>query len=221
MKNKKNLIVFDIDGTVTDTVPIHQNAFKNALQLMGVSNYNDSFGTYLHHTDSYIAKEIFELNTKLIFNESKIEAFETYMFESIKNEKIKEINGAKKIINQIETETNFGIVYATGSLLKPAIFKLENIGIKFEPIQLIASNHIMEREKIVKQAILNAQALYKVEKFERIISIGDGLWDLKTAKNMSIEFIGLGSQNEKIMKNSGLDKHYLDFASLSIDDLLS
>jgi beta-phosphoglucomutase-like phosphatase (HAD superfamily) len=58
MKKKKNLIVFDIDGTLADSVNIHQEAFKQSLNLIGVKEFNDKFGAYLHHTDSHIAKVI-------------------------------------------------------------------------------------------------------------------------------------------------------------------
>ena len=79
---------------------------------------------------------------------------------------IKEISGAKQMIKDIESKTNFGICFATGSLLKPATLKLDKAGIDFEPIQIVASNEMEEREEIIKKAIHNARIFYKVEKFK-------------------------------------------------------
>ena len=36
--NKKSLIIFDIDGTITDSVKIHQKAFVEALHDLGITN---------------------------------------------------------------------------------------------------------------------------------------------------------------------------------------
>ena len=219
MAKKKNLIVFDIDGTLTDTVEIHQNAFRKSLNLIGVEKFNDAFGTYKHHTDSHIAKSIFEFVTTRTFDTAIIESFENYLYEQIEQNEIKEIRGSKRLIEEIEANTDFGICYATGSLFKPAKLKLNNIGIDFEPIQLVASNAIEEREGIVEAAIINAKEHYGVEKFERIISFGDGLWDLKTANNLSLEFVGIGKANEAILKQNGMKKHFYDFEGFSVMEL--
>lgn len=40
---KNNFIVFDIDDTLTDTVAIHQNAFRKSLQAMRIPVFLDSF----------------------------------------------------------------------------------------------------------------------------------------------------------------------------------
>jgi beta-phosphoglucomutase-like phosphatase (HAD superfamily) len=90
-KIKRNLIVFDIDGTLTDTVDIHQDAFKKTLQLIGMEHFDDSFGTYKHHTDSYIAKVILENNTHKPFEKSALDLFEDHLYMQIDHHKIKEI----------------------------------------------------------------------------------------------------------------------------------
>jgi len=219
MIKKRNLIVFDIDGTLTDTVEIHQNAFRKSLNLIGVEKFNDAFGTYKHHTDSHIAKSIFEFVTTRTFDEFVIESFENYLYEQIGQNEIKEILGSKQIINDIETNTDFGVCYATGSLFKPAKLKLESIGVNFSPMQLVASNAIEEREGIVEAAIKNAQQHYQVEKFDRIISFGDGLWDLKTANNLSLEFVGIGKTNEQLLRENGMQKHFYDFQEFKLAEL--
>lgn len=216
---KKNLIVFDIDGTLTDTVEIHQNAFRTSLQHIGVKNFNDSFGTYKHHTDSFIAKEIFELSVNKPFEQLILDTFEEHLYTQINQNKIREINGAKQLIKYIETNTDFGICYATGSLLKPAKLKLEKTGILFDPTQLVASNKINEREAIIKKAINNSLSFYNVEKFDRIISFGDGIWDLKAAENLSIEFVGIGDKHHEILTLNGMKKHYTDFSTLKWTEL--
>lgn len=219
-KIKRNLIVFDIDGTLTDTVDIHQNAFKKSLQLIGVERFDDAFGTYKHHTDSYIAKVIFEYNTNKQFGKSTLDLFEEHLVTQINSNEIKEISGAKNMIKDIENKTNFGFCFATGSLLKPAILKLEKVRIDFDPIQIVASNEMEEREEIIKKAIDNARIFYKVEKFDRIISFGDGIWDLRAAQNLSLEFVGIGNKHKETLTENGMKKHYPDFMDLKWEELM-
>ena len=57
---KTKLIVFDIDGTLTDTVEQHQPSFKKALRDIGVDKIDANLNTFKHHTHSYILKAIFE-----------------------------------------------------------------------------------------------------------------------------------------------------------------
>lgn len=219
-KIKRNLIVFDIDGTLTDTVDIHQNAFKKSLRLIGVERFDDAFGTYKHHTDSYIAKVIFENNTNKPFDKSTLDLFEEHLVAEINPNEIKEISGAKKMIKDLENKTNFGICFATGSLLKPATLKLDKAGIDFDPMQIVASNEMEEREEIIKKAIDNAHSFYKVEKFDRIISFGDGIWDLRAAQNLSLEFVGIGNKHKETLTENGMKKHYPDFMDLKWEELM-
>ncbi|CAL2075538.1 HAD family hydrolase [Tenacibaculum sp. 190524A02b] len=202
---KKNLIVFDIDGTLTDSVKIHQKAFTEMLYKIGVSRINSEFKTFKHHTDSFIAKEIYETDKGDVFSKSKIIEFEQGLTEKISAEKIEEIKGAQELINTIEKNTEFGICFATGSLLRPAKHKLNSIKIDYNEELLIASDEIYSREEIVLTAIHRAKEFYNVEKFDRIISVGDGLWDLLTAKNLNLEFIGIGLKNKKVLIDNGAE----------------
>ena len=121
---KKNLIVFDIDGTLTDTVPSYTANFIHSIQQLGVTSFDDDFRNYKHHTDSYISKMIYEKATGQRFDESILQEFENLLYENIlKEDSISEIKGAKEWVDKIENETDFGVCYATGSLVKTAKYK--------------------------------------------------------------------------------------------------
>ncbi|HEY1047273.1 MAG TPA: HAD family hydrolase [Bacteroidia bacterium] len=211
---KTKLIIFDIDGTLTDSVKIHQDAFNKSLVAIGVKEFNDKFGTYKHHTDSHIAKFIFETATNEPFDKALQDRFEDNLYDLITNHKVLEIAGAKQFIEYLERETEFAVCYATGSFFKPAIYKLEQINVKCHTDLLIASNEIEEREKLLETAIENALKHHEVERFERIISFGDGVWDLLTAQNLNIEFVGIGSTNYEILTEKGMEKHFNDFTEI-------
>lgn len=216
MIQKKNLVVLDIDGTLTDSVAHHQTAFVAALQQMGVVTINTDFKAYRHHTDAHIAKVIYELDRKENFNAGLLERFEDLLWSLISTAGFKEIKGAVRTVNLLEQATDFGVCYATGSLRKPATYKLHTIGLKFEPGQLVASNEMESREEIVLAAIEQSKYHYEQQQFDRIISIGDGLWDLKTAQALGLEFIGIGTAHKEGLMANGMEVHFNDWDDLDI-----
>ncbi|MBX0331793.1 hypothetical protein K3G39_00930 [Pontibacter sp. HSC-14F20] len=50
---------------------------------------------------------------------------------------------------------------------------------------------------------MNSSMYYQVHNFEKVISVGDGLWDFISAKNLGLEFIGFGTANQKMLLENG------------------
>lgn len=205
---KRKLIVFDIDGTLTDSVKIHHEAFYTSLHELGVEHIDYDFKEYKHYTDSFIAGTIYEKDRNEAFSESKIALFEDLLLKNMISSSVKEIEGAKALLEFLKTQEDTGICFATGSLLRPAKFKLESIGVDFDESLLVASNDILERENIVQGAINNALEYYQVKEFSEIVSVGDGLWDLRTAANLNLDFIGIGRENREVLKTNGAKRLY-------------
>lgn len=196
MTKKKNLIVFDIDDTLTKSATQHQLAYVNTMKAFEINKIDINWKNYAHHTDSYILSKNYEANLNKAFHFSFVSHFEEKMTEEfLLQDLTTEINGARDIVEFFNNETNYAISFATGSLLKPALIKLKQAGINYNENLVVSSNAIFEREAIVSQAISCAKSVYEVDDFENIISIGDGLWDLKTAQNLDLHFIGLGNKN--------------------------
>lgn len=203
MSNKRSLIIFDIDGTLTQSVEVHQKIFKEMLTEIGVEEDYSALNSFKHHTDSFIAKEIFEIDRNQQFSDAKRVEFEEGLTRKINLETFQEIKGAKVAIDKLEKSTDFCVCYATGSLLRPAKHKLNSIGINYIDSLLVASDTLFSRKDIVAKAISRAKEYYAVREFERIISVGDGLWDLITAKTLGLDFIGVGLKNKKVLEENG------------------
>lgn len=215
---KKNLIIFDIDDTLTKSENQHQTAYVKTMQDFGIKNINHDWKNYLHHTDSYILKENYEANFKNEFNFDFIPSFEEKMNASILGlSKTEEIKGASKIVHFFMKETDYAICFATGSLLKPAITKLEQASINFVPELVEASNMLYSREEIVNSAIEKAKRYFNVDEFENIISVGDGIWDLKTARNLGIHFLGIRDKNLTDFKKENIKSHITDWIRFDFD----
>ncbi len=217
---KKNLIVFDIDDTLTKSENQHQQSYVDAMLHFGISEINKNWKTYKNMTDSYILKKNYEANFKKNFSNSFIPEFENKMTELFLSlPKTKEINGAAKVVDFFMRETDYAICFATGSLLKPALIKLEQANINFVPNLVEASNNLYTREEIVSSAIQKAKRYFSVNEFENIISVGDGIWDLRTAKNLGIHFLGIRDKNLKDFKEENIKSHISDWTNFDFNKI--
>jgi phosphoglycolate phosphatase-like HAD superfamily hydrolase len=216
---KKNLIVFDIDGTLTDSAEIHKQAFTESLHEVGVKEVPQNFRAFRHHTDSFIAKDIVERETGATFSSEMQQRFEELLYEKIIQQSIQEIPGAQQLVTNIENHEEWEACFATGSLYRPAEYKLQSIGITSHSLQTVASDKFHKRESIVQQAITNAQEFHNVEEFARIIAFGDGIWDLKTAEVLGLEFIGVGETHKKRLQDHGCTFHVNDFRTITVEEL--
>ncbi|WP_164506739.1 HAD family hydrolase [Tenacibaculum singaporense] len=209
---KENLIVFDIDDTLTKSENQHQEAYVEAMKSFGITKVNQDWKSYKNMTDSYILKRNYEVNFNTAFSFSFIPEFEEKMTELLLSlTKTEEIQGAGEIVDFFMKETDYAICFATGSLLKPALIKLEQAGINFVPNLVEASNNLFTREEIVNSAIQKAKSYFQVEEFKNIISVGDGIWDLRTAKNLGVNFLGIRNKNLSDFKEEGIKSHIEDW----------
>lgn len=212
---KENLIILDIDDTLTSSQKKHTDSLLFAMHEMGIKNVDTDWRNYKNATDSYILKTNFERTFKKEFNLGLISSFEKVMmqhFLSYKNSL--EVKGAKEVVDFLINKTNYAVCFATGSLLEPALLKMQQSGVGFVPNVLEASNRILTREEIVLSAIDKAKNYYGVNTFKNTVSFGDGLWDVTTAKNLGVHFVGVNTKNIEDFKKREVKYHindWLDF----------
>jgi phosphoglycolate phosphatase-like HAD superfamily hydrolase len=57
---------------------------------------------------------------------------------------------------------------------------------------MVSASEYETREEIVSNAITLAKKEYGLSDEVSIVSVGDGVWDLKTAQVLGLDFIGIG-----------------------------
>jgi phosphoglycolate phosphatase-like HAD superfamily hydrolase len=218
-KDRRILIIFDIDGTLTDSVVVHQQAFTESLEELGVVKIDSNYGEYKHHTDSFIAKTIYENYFDKEFDNKILNLFEDKVYNKISKTTIIEIPGAIELLRKLELDPKFDFCFATGSLEKPAIYKLKSLGVSYHSDRLVCSNELYSRDDIVNKALDKSKKHFAQENYYKIVSIGDGLWDLKTANNLGLDFIGIGKKNKRILLDNGCINYIDDLRELELSEL--
>ena len=215
---KMNLLVFDIDNTLTKSEIQHQFAFVETMKHFGITKIDEDWTGYEHMTDSYILKVNHDANLSTDFTSEFVDTFEAVMMESISTlQPCSEVAGAGVAIKQILDHPSFSVCFATGSLLAPALLKLDQAKLGIEESLVIGSNRFLTREEIVKASVNKAKSYYNVDEFEHIISVGDGIWDWKTAQNLGLHFIGIGNENKEEFQNQAIPFHIADWQNFEID----
>ncbi|EZH72524.1 hypothetical protein ATO12_24045 [Aquimarina atlantica] len=184
----------------------------NSLLALGISNIDTDYDGYKHHTDSYALRYNYERNFKKTFPKELLNDFEIDLVNQMRMfDPVKEIDGAKSLIRFFK-DSDIPFCFATGALPMPAMIKLDQCDIWYDEKLLATSKTHESREGFVLEAIERSKEYYGKENFDRIVSIGDGVWDLKTAQNLSLDFVGIGDKNRtKLLENGA--KHC--FSTLS------
>jgi phosphoglycolate phosphatase-like HAD superfamily hydrolase len=220
MPGGKTIVVFDIDGTLTDSVAIHQRAFEAALRSFNFPALRTDWGSYRHHSDSAIFYEAwldagFSGQAPMPILEERFEReFKTLIAATT----IREIDGASQLLNDI-THAGWIAAFATGSLRYGAEKKLAVLSAPIDLELLATASEHESREEIVQAAVAQAKKKHVVTDACRIISIGDGLWDLITARNLSLEFVAIGDdrrarQLQEIDPDVAIRPNLCDMASV-------
>ncbi|MEP0263173.1 HAD family hydrolase [Dokdonia sp.] len=212
----KNLYIFDIDGTLTDSVPTYLKVITKVLVDIGLKNIDTDYDKYLHHTDRYALEYNYERNFgKKSPDNLKYELDDLLAKELGKHTPVIEIPGARASLLHLQ-EQGIPFAYGTGAFPKATVIKMTDANIPFIPEVLATSITSVSRAGFVKEAIEKSKAYYNTTSFEKIIAVGDGLWDLKAAQELDIDFLGVGIKNKDVLFANGCTDWIEDFTEFDI-----
>jgi beta-phosphoglucomutase-like phosphatase (HAD superfamily) len=213
------LFLFDIDGTLTDSVLTYHQVITNAMQKLGIADIDTDYDNYLHHTDSYALEYNYERNFGKNAGLEQRELMDDLLAQEMNNHPpIQEILGAKTLLQSL-AKNNIPVAFGTGAFPKATHIKMTSAGLEYRPEVLATSKTSITREGFVLQAIDQAKSFYNKTKFNRIIAFGDGVWDLQTAQNLNLEFIGVGNAKKNALLANGCAywvENFVDFDFFSL-----
>jgi len=191
--SNKSVIVLDIDGTLTDSVGQHQAAFKQAISSFPFENLDTNWGGYRHHTDTGIFTEAWARGgMKDVPPFGELESRYEQAYDAVtRQSQVTEIDGARKFLDTVSDQ--WIVVFATGSLAYGARHKLSVLGVSAADHVVVTASEYHTREELVEKAVQRGCDLHDVSQPQKVLSIGDGIWDLKTAEHLGYDFLGIGT----------------------------
>jgi phosphoglycolate phosphatase-like HAD superfamily hydrolase len=193
------LAIFDIDGTLTQTNDIDTQCYVKAFALeFDIAGINTNWSDYGHTTDSAISIQIFQDFKQRAPKAEELLQLKNRFIELLKyhhsqtKKKFAETPGASVILRKL-SERDWAIALATGGWFDSACMKLAAIDLDFDKLPMASADDSISREEIVKTAISRAKEKYGVADFEKIVCVGDGIWDILTAVQLQLPFVGVGN----------------------------
>jgi phosphoglycolate phosphatase-like HAD superfamily hydrolase len=214
------LAIFDIDGTLTNTNSVDDECFVKALaEANAITNINTDWASYPHTTDSGIMAHVFQEKFGRVPQETELDKFKN-SFVNLLDEQYKsnssgfdEIAGAVIALDRLKQEPDWAIAIATGCWRASALLKLSAANIDINGTPAAYAEDGLSREEILEAAVSQSLERYGLSSFEKIVSIGDGLWDVRTARRLGFDFLGVGSgQAAELLHKSGAKHVIEDFA---------
>jgi phosphoglycolate phosphatase-like HAD superfamily hydrolase len=194
----KKLIVFDIDGTLLQSITTHQLALTQAMAASSLTHRDPEWSHYANHTDSGVFYEAYELSFGRQPSEAECRDFEALFqgcYDGLSEGQVDfEIPGAVAMLRQFEASGEWLIAYATGSYRGPAEHKLQRLGVASRSSVLVTASEFRTRRDIVADAIRQRFAGGEHGHRGHVFSVGDGAWDARTAAELGLHFVGVGNE---------------------------
>lgn len=218
------LVIFDIDGTLTNTNDVDDACFVKALaESHGINGINKDWAVYPHTTDSGITQFIFQERFGRDPEEKELSKLKSYFVDLLNVEyrsdaaNFTEIAGASIALERLRQDANWAVAIATGSWRGAALLKLRAAGIEVGGIAAAYAEDGLSREEILRAAASKALEQYRQSEFEKIVSVGDGLWDVRVAGRLGLAFLGIGNgESEAKLRQAGARQTIKDFTDYEL-----
>lgn len=217
------IVVFDIDGTLCRTSGVDDRCWSQAAEeVIGVRGMSTDWSDYPHSTDESIAcaliREHLDREPDRALLDRLRDRFVELLHETLERDpgQFLATPGAEAMLAHLQGR-GASIAIATGGWRRSARLKLEAAGIVHEGLPAAFADDAHPREAIIGIALERAaqQRGCAIEALGPRVYVGDGLWDLRAAGRLGMDFVGLadgGRASE--LRASGANIVMADFTDL-------
>ncbi len=215
---KKTLIIFDVDGTLVYSNKIDSQFFADTYQTI----YKKKFPTidwrhYPHVTDHTIFNAVIQQHFNRRAEQDEIDVFQDHFVSLLENARKErpteflQVPYARETIQHLLENEQYVVGIGTGGWQRPACLKLQHVGIPTDQLYLSGADGKETREDITRDAIQKATAVHR--SFERIVYVGDAIWDVTTTHNLSLNFVGIRREGDvHVLQQAGASIVLQDFS---------
>ena len=194
-----NLVMLDIDGTLTQSYDYDREIFGLAIaEVLGCPPVDADLNGYVDKTSTGVTLEAIGRFTGRNPKPEELEEVKRRVFWRLKRMYqespgvFSEVPGASRFLERLRKLDGAGIAIATGCWRSEALFKLRASGLNVDGIPLATSDDDRNRMRIMEISAEKARGFYACPTFERVVYLGDGLWDLQASRSLGYGFVGIG-----------------------------
>jgi phosphoglycolate phosphatase-like HAD superfamily hydrolase len=205
-----HLVIFDVDGTLTDTNLVDGRCYWDAVsEMFGLVNGQPDWSGFRHVTDRGIAEELCQRHLGRAIRDDEVNALRRRVAElletamPVQDPLSYQITGASNLLSFMLGSPEFGVALATGAFRPSAALKLRRAGLFNSSIPLASSDDAVARAQIMRIARRRAARKYRGE-FSHISFVGDGVWDVKGARELGWNFVGIAAgEHAEFLRRAG------------------
>lgn len=187
------LVVFDIDGTLTDTTDVDVECFERAvLEVVGVE-IPATWTSFDEVTDPAIVETACRLAGQRTPDEKTLRRAAERTGELLERaltaapSRFSPVPGASTIFARLRA-AGCRVAMATGAWRPSAEVKLRGAGIADASVPLATSSEYRARWEIIREAVGRAGG----DGEGTTVYVGDGVWDGRAALELGYRFVGVG-----------------------------
>lgn len=190
------LVIFDIDGTLTQTMNADAECFERSLaEVCGFGEVDTDWSRYKHATDSGVFQEIYEARIGRPPSPLTIAQFREHFVGLLARASSKApfaaVRGASVLLARLADSAEHRVALATGAWRDSARLKMASAGLCYDDYPAASSDDALDRESIIRLSIQRATDRYG--SFGSAVYVGDGVWDARACRRLGIRFIGLAT----------------------------
>ena len=195
---KSLLLMFDLDGTLTDSMGVDSDAFAAALrQWLGAAEVDENWGAYRQHSDRGIAIEAFERRHFRAPLECELQEFQDIYANALESllraapGRCQPLPGTVSLVAALEDHQDFAVGIATGSFERAARAKIRVAKLQLDHWPRATSDDAPGRVEFMKICLARAETA-NGKRFKRVVYVGDGVWDANACRQLGWPLVGIG-----------------------------
>jgi phosphoglycolate phosphatase-like HAD superfamily hydrolase len=192
-----HLVMFDIDGTLTETMKVDEECFvRSCTDVFGFVDIDTDWSHYLHTTDSGIFDAVFTSRIGRPPTEQETLRFRQHFIQLLAAASSQcpfvPVAGADSLLPQLSQGGSNRVSLATGGWRDSARLNMASAGMCFDDHPAASADDACDRESIIRLSKQRAAERYG-QSFLSTVYVGDGVWDARACRNVGIPFIGIGT----------------------------
>ena len=192
-----HLVMFDIDGTLTETMKLDEECFVRSFKdVFGFADIDTDWSHYPHTTDSGIFHDVCMSRIGRSPTAQEVSRFRQHFIQLLaatsSQSPFAPIAGADRLLSRLAQSGSLRVSLATGGWRDSARLKMASAGMCFDDHPAASADDALDRESIMRLSRHRAAKRYG-ESFTSTVYVGDGVWDARACRSVGIPFIGIGT----------------------------
>jgi phosphoglycolate phosphatase-like HAD superfamily hydrolase len=206
------LVMFDIDGTLTDTQAADADAFVEAVQeTLGIAEVDTDWASYPHVTSEGVLDEIVRRALGRPVAPAESQTVQRRFVGMLARKTLREIPGAAVFLRRLAA-AGYAVSLASGDWELSARHKLAVASIPADGLPVAFCDSATARADIMRLSLRRALRHHQCDGFEQIVYVGDGSWDVRASRELGWGFVGIENGNPPSrLRALGAERVFPDF----------